>query len=111
LQNALGLLAWLVLPVLAGSLAIFLPFKFHRKTRHDGLLTLGIINGIFCGLAILTLAVTWMFDLYPTLLPHLIIGAGLLADVVVLAKSRAKIKRAPPSSPLIDPSHPTRRSP
>jgi hypothetical protein len=85
-----GIFLWFILPILLGIVAIALPFRTYEKKRLDGALTLGVINSVFCGLAVLTLVGTLVFDWYPTFLPHLIIAVGLLASFVLALRPYAQ---------------------
>jgi len=87
MQNFLGFSLWFALPIILGLLAIALPFRCYLKKKKDGALTLGIINSVFCGLSVSTLVGTLAFDWYPTFLPHIIIGLGFLAAVILVLKS------------------------
>lgn len=82
-----------VLPVLAAGYSIYLPFRRHRATKREALLTVGILNAVFGGLSIINIVV--MFAIAPnygTLVPHGVILIGLIAALVVGRKPKA----APP---------------
>lgn len=88
----LAIALWFILPMVLGGLAIWLPFRIHARRGSDLALVVGILNAVFCGLAVLALGATLAFSGYPTFLPHIVIAVGTLAmlGVVAFAKDRRK---------------------
>jgi len=82
-------------------LAIAIPFLSHRATKQDRFLTLGVINAVFCGLAVIVLSATAVLNGYPTFLPYIIIASGFLAMLLLEVtkkigrKSRQALKTTP----------------
>jgi hypothetical protein len=91
MDHLLGITVLVIIPSMVGLLAIFLPFRTYRRTGRDGFLTLGVLNAVFCGLAVLALLATAVMDGYPTFVAHLIVGLGFAAAVMAeIVKSLSK---------------------
>lgn len=65
-----------VIPGILGLLAIIMPFRSHRATRQDRFLTLGVINAVLCGLALLALLASVVMNGYPSFLVYVVIAVG-----------------------------------
>ena len=97
MHNLIGYFLVLVVPGILGVLAIAIPFRSHRATRQDRFLTLGVINAVLCGLAVIALLATAVLNGYPTYLPYIVIALGFSA--MLLLEAIKWVGRRKPSRP------------
>jgi peptidoglycan/LPS O-acetylase OafA/YrhL len=93
LAIAFAILIWFVLPLMLGGLAIWLPFRTYFRRGRNVALVVGVVNAVFCGFAMLAILATLVFNGYPTFPPYVVIAAGTMAMLAVLALAKDNRKK------------------